>query len=237
MTLDLQPETVQTPDAHDTPSSRQGLDITVNENRYFQTQVFTFQLNATAAAPLNRKLLDLVHEERDRDAEGLEKSNFRALGGWHSKSDLHKRAEFSALARLIEMVAGKVAAANAYDPAFPLRIGTMWSIINQPGSANNAHVHPSSQWSGVYYIQAPENSGQIEFTDPRIGHTMAPAKYARGVKRPTPCWGKVTFTPVAGKLIMFPSWLYHAVAPNLSTGKGEEGERVIVSFNLNQMPA
>jgi hypothetical protein len=35
-------------------------------------------------------------------------------------------------------------------------------------------------------------------------------------------------------MLIFPSWLYHAVAPNLSEHDGPAGHRVIISFNLSQ---
>lgn len=222
------------PATDDTGTPSHSAEISINENRYFPTQVFTFQLADRARDALNPHLVAQIEAARQQDAAGLEKSNFRALGGWHSQSALHHDPQFAPLTQLIERVGAQVAEKNAYHPNFPLKIGTMWAIINKPGSSNNAHVHPSSLWSGVYYVKAPKNCGDIEFIDPRVANTMAPAVYAPRAKRPSACWGKVTFTPTPGKLILFPSWLYHAVAPNLSTGKGADGERVIVSFNLSQ---
>ena len=32
---------------------------------------------------------------------------------------------------------------------------------------NRPHIHPNSHFSGVYYIKAPKNSGQIVFNEPR----------------------------------------------------------------------
>lgn len=103
------------------------------------------------------------------------------------------------------------------------------------GSYNKAHVHPNSVWSGVYYVQAPEGAGDIEFIDPRTENVMAPLKYAPNRQRPASCWTKVTFTPKAGKLLIFPSWLYHAVSPNLTSAQGDAAERIIISFNLQQV--
>ena len=39
--------------------------------------------------------------------------------------------------------------------------------INYPGGFNRPHLHPNSLFSGVYYIKAPKNSGNIIFYDPR----------------------------------------------------------------------
>ena len=54
----------------------------------------------------------------------------------------------------------------------------MWSIINVPGSFNRSHIHPDCLWSGVYYVQAPEGAGQIEFTEPRTQNMVRTAKLA-----------------------------------------------------------
>ena len=36
--------------------------------------------------------------------------------------------------------------------------------------------------------------------------------------------------PTPGKMLIFTSWLYHCVDPNLSDEKGKAGHRVIISF-------
>ena len=88
--------------------------------------------------------------------------------------------------------------------------------------------------SGVYYVQAPRNSGRIEFIDPRTQNLMSPVKYIPDTKRPQICWTKVQYEPVAGRMLIFPSWLYHSVRPNRSKAKGKDADRIIVSFNLSQ---
>ena len=113
----------------------------------------------------------------------------------------------------------------------------MWSIINPPGSSNRAHVHPGCLWSGVYYIQAPEGAGNIEFIEPRTPHLMNQPKYQPKSKRGKENWTKVRFEPTAGRMLVFPSWLYHAVDPNVAKEAGRKAHRIIVSFNLNQVRA
>ena len=120
---------------------------------------------------------------------------------------------------------------------YSIKIGTMWSIVNPPGSANRAHVHPGCLWSGVYYIQAPEGAGNIEFIEPRTTHLMNQPRYQPNTKRAKENWTKVRFDPVPGRMIIFPSWLYHAVDTNTSKEEGTKAHRVIISFNLNQVKA
>ncbi|MGR3660732.1 MAG: TIGR02466 family protein [Paracoccaceae bacterium] len=89
-------------------------------------------------------------------------------------------------------------------------------------------------WSGVYYVQAPEGAGKIEFTDPRTVQSFNSAAFIPNQQRPVECWTKVKVQPVAGKMLFFPSWLYHSVEPNLATGDGPDSDRIIISFNINQ---
>ena len=46
-------------------------------------------------------------------------------------------------------------------------LGNMWANINPPGGMNRAHQHPNSLWSGVYYIKASKNCGNLKIDDPR----------------------------------------------------------------------
>lgn len=199
---------------------------------YFPTAIYKFQLPDAEA--MNARMLELIYAERARDQDGIQRSNFRKLGGWHSHNDLHKDQDYVPLVDAIHGAGELISADNGYHKGYGLRIGTMWSIVNGPGSSNRAHIHPGCAWSGVYYIQTPEECGNIEFIDPRTQNLMFQPRYQPNKKRPKHCWTKVNFTPKPGKMIIFPSWLYHAVAPNLSEADGRDGQRVIVSFNLSQ---
>lgn len=204
----------------------------VTREAYFPTLVYTYQ--EPEAETLNNRLLGLVHDEQERDKAGIQRSNFSKLGGWHSHNNLYKDPAYDDLTDRIHAAAALVSSDLGYHRNFALRIGTMWSIINAPGSSNRAHIHPGCDWSGVYYIQVPDGCGNIEFVDPRTENLMFQPRYVPNRKRPKPCWTKVNVTPRAGKMLIFPSWLYHSVAPNLSDAEGRAGERVIISFNLTQ---
>jgi uncharacterized protein (TIGR02466 family) len=205
----------------------------VTKRAYFPTLIFQFDLPEPQT--FNRHLLDLIYGERARDQTGITRSNIPALGGWHSQTDLHKNADFADLTAKVHEAAGKISADQGYDTRYALKIGTMWSIINPPGSQNRAHVHPGCLWSGVYYIQAAEGSGNIEFFEPRTVNVMNQPRFAPGAKRPKDGWTKVRFEPIPGRMLIFPSWLYHAVDTNQARAEGRDADRVIVSFNLNQV--
>jgi len=52
--------------------------------------------------------------------------------------------------------------------------------------------------------------------------------------KPRHYWREVHYQPIEGRLIMFPGWLTHEVAQNMTDLKGEAGWRVSVSFNFKQ---
>lgn len=200
---------------------------------YFPTLVYSSKLHDAEA--VNKDILAAIYEEKDKDQKGIERSNFRSLGGWHSHNNLHKDPKFSVLTNRIHKLLAGVSSNLGYDNSRHLRITTMWSITNPPLSSNRAHIHPGALWSGVYYVQAPEGAGQIDFTDPRVVSIMNGATFMPKQKRKTECWTKVKVKPIAGKMLFFPSWLYHSVDPNLAEGDGRDSERVIISFNINQV--
>lgn len=199
---------------------------------YFPTMIFTIECHDHLS--MNEHVLSEIYKERGRDRTGIERSNIPQLGGWHSKSDLHLRKEFQCIVDHVNKASERIVDLLKYDSARSLQIGTMWAIVNSPGSANKSHIHPGAHWSGVYYVQTPSGSGEIEFVDPRTAQVMNQPVHSPNAKKPNETWTKVRYTPKAGKMLIFPSWLYHSVAPNLAIEKDARGNRVIVSFNITQ---
>ena len=200
---------------------------------YFPTMIFS--VSCARAEELNPYLLTQIYAERDRDQRGIKKSNYPELGGWHSRSDLHKESTFIPIVESINQAARRISDNLGYHLDKHLKIGSMWSIINPPGSNNRQHIHPQCHWSGVYYVHAPEQAGNIEFIDPRTAQVMNMPSFRMDRKRGRENWTKVQFQPTPGKMLIFPSWLYHSVAPNLCQKTGQQGDRVIISFNLKQV--
>lgn len=201
-------------------------------HNYFPTMIFQYDIEN--CEQLNKQLLDLTYAERESGI-AVNKSNTAELGSWHSATMLHKQAAYQPLLTEIDATLSRISEELKYALDQELKITTMWSIINPPGNGNRAHVHPNSLWSGVYYVQAPENAGKIEFVDPRTVLIMNQPKYETKKKRPRDCWTKVNFKPVPGRMIIFPAWLYHGVDINTTKEKGRAADRVIMSFNINQL--
>ena len=107
-------------------------------------------------------------------------------------------------------------------------MGNMWANINPPGGYNMPHVHPNSHFSGVYYIKTPKDSGKLVCNDPRAGEQLIMPTRKKGTP-PKELWREVHLDPVEGRIIIFPSWLWHCVEPNKSNDI-----RISVSFNFIQ---
>ena len=103
---------------------------------------------------------------------------------------------------------------------------SFWGMINSPGSSNKLHSHikgnkafipPTMQnirdgfgtFSGVFYLQVPENSGNLVFVD-RDGQ-------------------EYVCEPKVGKLVTFPGSLKHYVEENKSNR-----DRISISFNITK---
>lgn len=205
----------------------------VIKTSYFPTMIF--QMDIQDHHELNKSLLHHIYAERERDRIGVNKSNTAQLGSWHSNTGLHKKPAYAELLSHIDSATGQLSAELGYATDHALKVTSMWSIINPPGNGNRAHVHPGCIWSGVYYVQAPEGAGHIEFVDPRTALIMNQAKYTPKKKRPRDCWTKVNYKPVAGRMLLFPSWLYHGVDPNMAKEAGQKADRTIISFNISQV--
>ena len=174
------------------------------------------------ALQLNQYLEQKIIQWSQQD-KGEQKTN---AGGWHSKTDMNKKEEYNPLTKELFNMQDEIYQ-KEHLSLKPV-LGNMWANINYPGCFNRPHIHPNSLFSGVYYVTAPKNSGNFMIYDPRPGVQMAMPNRKEG-KLPTELWREVHYEPVAGRCIMFPSWLWHEVKPNESNDT-----RISVSFNFLQ---
>ena len=147
-------------------------------------------------------------------------------GGWHSTTDMNHKREYDPLTN--ELFAMQSEIYKKEKLTMKPVLGNMWANINYPGCFNRPHLHPNALFSGVYWIKAPEKSGNLMLYDPRPGVQMTmPSR--KEVKLPPELWREVHYKPKAGTVVMFPAWLWHEVKPNKSNDI-----RISVSFNFLQ---
>lgn len=206
----------------------------IHREAYFPT--FIFFKDLPDGRSLNDGLTQAIYAMREEDSVGLHRSNVKQAGAWHSQDDLNRRPAFEPLVEEVTLLARQVFTDLDYDPAFVPRIDNMWANVSPKHAFNRMHVHPGVIWSGVYYVQAPENSGRIFFSDPRVQAQMLRPRVHKDGNEKAHNWSEVFYEPIAGRIILFPAWLLHEVEPNLSEEAGDAANRISISFNIRQVP-
>lgn len=97
-----------------------------------------------------------------------------------------------------------------------------WAVVYGAEGGQKAHRHPSGWLSGVFYVTAPRPHGENAYRGPLVLGALDPVEH--GVEPP---WGTLDVEPVPGRLVMFPSYLPHAIQPS-----GIEDARISVAFDV-----
>jgi uncharacterized protein (TIGR02466 family) len=93
-----------------------------------------------------------------------------------------------------------------------------WFHITRYAGSFVAHNHPMASWSAVYCVRPGEevrehpNSGVLRILDPRQG-ADAYSDPTNAQLRPAFALRSLEVRLVAGELVIFPSYLFHEVAP------------------------
>ena len=188
---------------------------------HFPTPVYIKDLSNVV--PLNQYLEQQVIKWSQTDPEGKKRTN---VNGWHSKTDMNKKDEYNVLTKELFAMQAEIYKKELLDLK-PV-LGNMWANINYPGGYNRPHLHPNALFSGVYWIKTPEKSGDLMLYEPRQGAQCTMPNRKKG-RLPPQLWREIHYEPVAGRIIMFPAWLWHEVRTNESNDT-----RISVSFNFLQ---
>lgn len=185
-------------------------------NQYFPSCVWAHELNDFAT--MNSTMIEALYRLR---AEGT--GHGGAERAWQSAGDLHQQAAFQPLTKI------NIAAAKGVLDFLKCRyqgfeITNCWGNINKQGESHHVHTHPNNFLSGVYYLRAPEKSGDIVFSDPRHQALVLIPSYQEFTPFNS---ARQRITPREGTLLLFHSWFQHQVEGNES-----EEERISISFNV-----
>ena len=180
-------------------------------------------------------LRDAIYAELDRDKTGVSISN---IGGWHSNTDMLEWGGEAAKALVFKAMtmadAQTVDAKSPSDSRFGW-IPELWANVSEKGNANQYHTHPGSFWSAVAYVDDgydgdgnPELGGELQLQDPRMPMIRMTAPDLRLLgEGEKPQASELSIRPQTGMIVMFPSWLQHAVRPFHG-----QGTRISIAINL-----
>src|SRR5579871_54082 len=113
-------------------------------------------------------------------------------------------------------------------PNYSLTVERSWINVFRPGMQETEHSHEGSVLSGVYYVDAPDNCGDLVFQDP-IGARRAHRAFTQTNAPTQQSAMQINYSPKPGRLLFFESWLPHAVSGNKS-----DQTRISIAINLRR---
>ncbi len=162
---------------------------------------------------------------------GTENTN---VGGWHSDVgtlEFCGEAGRRLLKHMGEMT--KEATQRLFtkygQPIEPMNWSlTAWANVNNNGDFNNSHTHPGATWSGVYYVDSGESDAGAKGT---ALHIADPLPSRSSSFFPTLSNSTLLIRPELGLMLLFPSYVPHAVPPH----RGDR-PRISIAFNVRKDP-
>lgn len=146
------------------------------------------------------------------------------VGGWQSVNiNLNNYSELESLKEALDTAIDEMCI--TIHPELCCRLDNVWININEQGNYNNTHVHPVTAFAGTFYVQTPPDSGNIVlFSESQKNH------YPFNGLGSGLFHEQVSIIPEENSLIIFPSWIEHAVEVSNSPLP-----RISISFNLVQI--
>jgi len=184
----------------------------------FITRIWVFDLSEKFSSR-QQQWLDSISEMRANQPVSVERSN---RSGWNSEKILFSNPVFEPLKEVANVCfkhALKELEIQDYE-TIEYWIEA-WANCHEPGGYNLKHLHAHVVLSGCFYLDVPEGSGDIVFSDPRPGSVHAPIYGDNKFMA-----SSVVYTPKRGRLVIFPNYLEHHVEQNNS-----HSQRISIAMN------
>lgn len=185
---------------------------------WFPTPIWSIQTDIDTK-PIAEKCLQMR-------AEGVANRIRTNRGGWQSK-DINWEAHEEllvvrdSLLHHIDLLAKEI----RYQKA-NLQLNNAWININERDHLNVEHIHPWCTFSGTFYVQTDDNTGDIRFTN----KWCVSEHYGFFRGNSDIFYEFVTYKPKNGMILFFPAWLNHYVSNNESNLT-----RISISFNITEI--
>ena len=176
---------------------------------------------------IQSELIDFVYNEESENPVGQLFSN---KGGWQSNPFYHQHDNLLS-SILNKEIISYFSDSSVFKENLQLGYTGLWLNINKNGDYNTLHCHPTGDLSGVFWIEVPSegDSGNLKFASPHNFTEHQSFKiYNPRVMEQLTYFEEYWFSPSPGRILIFPSHLYHEVLPN-QTRK----DRISASFNIS----
>jgi len=202
------------------------MKVQIKPGFLFPTQFWTAELNENI-----EKLQNEAYLIRKNDKDGVRKSN-SGFKGYHSK-DITDLNNLPGTNQLVKQITNAVNAIHQISRQGELQLTNFWINISGKGSSNTPHTHSGLTYSGVFFIKVPKEmkGGRFlfyrNFNEADFISTAYMGHFKEGYQMQGYDYPINTISPQENMLIVFPSWVPHAVEINLS-----DEERISLSFNF-----
>lgn len=197
----------------------------------FVTKIYNESLlkSAPKLSVLNKQIILEANDMKSLDGAGKKWSNENYKNGYTSYASANELHKYSPTFQSLEKLIDKHVAAYAKQLDFnlggqPLHMVSCWINIMHKNTQHSMHLHPLSAVSGTYYVCTPKGSSPIKFEDPRISKFMASPPRKEKANDENKLFLEIP--AVAGKIVLFESWLKHEVPMHKVAQP-----RISVSFN------
>lgn len=148
------------------------------------------------------------------------------VGGWQSSEFFVSETTNENIRSLLKLIKRYLKVSYSdYGFSEDVEIDNYWFNINYPGSSNVEHTHSRCFLSGTFYIDVPENSGNIVFKRSALEDYAISSNIGSGTTKLSASYWKYSVVP--NQLMIFPGWILHEVERNNSSQN-----RVSMAFNV-----
>ena len=192
----------------------------INFTYLFGSPIWNYDIVSIDRNVLKNYILDL----KNKDIKGRVLSN--SGGGWQSHNIPLNTPEFKSFYSAITNVMNSCfRELNGKADKYKVVIQDCWANVNEKGSFNWSHMHDGFL-SMVYYVEADEDTGDIQFLHPSKLQSLNWDFNMFNHENITSTDAGWRFSPVTNRCLIFPSWLEHKVNVN-NTNK----TRISISLN------
>ena len=173
---------------------------------------------------LDNQLL-LFYVDQRKNSKGRIETN---RGGWQSndvdlKNPTIQKFTYACMGHIQDYITNYHFAKN-----YEIKLTNLWFNCNRYKDYNKMHNHAGCDFSACYYLKVPQDGGNFVLENP------IPAFTSSGLYRNRIAYyneynsGSYTIEAKSNKLIIFPSYVYHSVEPNMT-----DEDRITIAFNFN----
>jgi len=195
----------------------------IKPNHSFTNPIWIFDLKNHDL--INESIIKLIYSLKKSDPEGLNRSN---RGGWHSYDGIFENEELFPLASIIKEIIHQILLTSRVDKNIPIPSYSMtlqgWANVSSYNHRNILHTHPRCDYSGVYYLKVPKNSGNLIIHN-KIGQP------SNSVLKENDMYENINtkeIIPKEGSFVLFKSDTMHEVNINEA-----HDDRISIAFNTS----